>query len=272
MMRRAAVLGSPIAHSRSPVLHAAAYAALGLDWDYQAIEVTSGGLAEFRASLDETWIGLSLTMPLKTEALGIVDELTPEAERIGAVNTITIQGGTWFGSNTDVPAMTALLDGVTGNATILGAGATARSAVVALADLGVSDIVIWARRTEPALTLASYAESLGIGARGQSGPVDAALLQAPIVVNTLPGDAASHWASAIPDPTDGVLLDAAYDPWPPPMTLRWPAHLVRSGFDLLLNQAARQVESWTGLPAPRSAMAAALLSTIPKQTLDRALH
>jgi shikimate dehydrogenase len=272
MMRRAAVLGSPVKHSRSPVLHSAAYAALKLDWDYRAIEVMSGGLAEFRAGLDGTWVGLSLTMPLKIEALGIVDELTPEAERIGAVNTITIREGTWLGSNTDVPAMTTLLGGLTGNATILGAGATARSAVVALADLGVSRIVIWARRPEQALDLVRYAETLGIDARGQSGPVDAALLQAPIVVNTLPGDAASHWASAVSDRTEGVLLDAAYDPWPPPMTAQWPAHLVRSGFDLLLDQAARQVETWTDHPAPRSAMADALLSTIPKQTLDRALH
>lgn len=272
MKRRAAVLGSPISHSRSPVLHTAAYAALGLDLEYQAIEVQSGGLREFRAGLDDTWVGLSLTMPLKIEALELLDEVTPEADRIGAVNTITIRDGTWFGANTDVPAMTGLLRDSGSSATILGAGATARSAVVALADLGVRDVVIWARRDEAARQLARYAESFGMNARGASGSVDPALMRAPIVVNTLPGDASSTWAHAIPGVPEGVLLDAAYDPWPPPMTSRWPAHQIRSGFDLLLDQAARQIEIWTGSVAPRQAMAEALLSTIPQQTLDRALH
>lgn len=275
MRRRAAVLGSPIAHSRSPVLHTAAYSALGLDWDYQAINVGSGGLAEFRAGLDDTWIGLSLTMPLKIEALDLLDGLTPEAERVGAVNTITIQGGRWFGANTDVPAMTGLLGGQGGrggSATILGAGATARSAVVAVADLGVADLVIWARRDESARMLARYAQSLGIDATSQSGPVDSALMCAGIVVNTLPGDAAFAWANALPDVPTGILLDAVYDPWPPPMTAQWPANHIRSGFDLLLDQAVRQVEIWTECPAPRAAMADALLSTIPLETLDRALH
>jgi shikimate dehydrogenase len=272
MKRRAAVLGSPIAHSRSPLLHNAAYAALDLDWDYTAIDVPAGQLADFKASMDETWLGLSLTMPLKVEVLSLLDEISPAAQRIGAVNTVTVHEGRWLGSNTDVPAMVELLKGSAGVATILGAGATARSAVAALASLGVPEVAVWARRSEPARLLVGEAAASGVLGRDHSGPPDGALLRAGIVINTLPADAAAAWADVIPPQPAGRLLDAVYDPWPPPLTERWPAEQVRSGFDLLLNQAVRQVELWSGRPAPRQVMADALLSTIPAKDLDRALH
>lgn len=270
MMRRAAVLGSPIAHSRSPVLHNAAYAALDLDWTYTAIDVPAGTLAQFKRSLDDSWLGFSLTMPLKVEVLPLLDEISADAARIGAVNTVTIREGRWWGSNTDVPAMVELLAGCRGSATILGAGATARSALHALASLGIRDVTVWARRLEAAQTLVLEAGDLGMHLRAVSGPPDGALLVADALVNTVPDTTA--WADVTVPQPPGRLLDAVYDPWPPPLTARWPAAHVRSGFDLLLAQATRQVELWTGSPAPRSTMATALLSTVPETDLDRALH
>jgi shikimate dehydrogenase len=284
MSRRAAVLGSPIAHSRSPLLHNAAYAALGLDWEYTAIDVPRGQLGTFKAGLDDTWLGFSLTMPLKIEVLPLLDDITPEAQRIGAVNTVTVRDGRWLGSNTDVPAMIDLLSDATDvtdvtdvtdaavSATVLGAGATARSALAALAHMQIANVAIWARRPEASRELAEEATALGLVVGDFSGPADETLLAADIVVNTLPADAAAAWSHLCPKSAPGRLLDAVYDPWPPPLTAHWPAEQVRSGFDLLLNQAARQVEIWTGQPAPRTVMADALLSTLPKQDLDRALH
>lgn len=269
MRRHAAVLGSPIEHSRSPLLHNAAYATLGLDWDYTAIDVPAGGLAEFKTSLDESWLGFSLTMPLKVEVLPLLDGISDAARRIGAVNTVTVQDGGWFGDNTDVPAMIRLLAGHDGTALVLGTGATARSAVVALSHLDIDAAHIWGRRPEAAQDIARYATSFGLNAKTLIEP---APLHADIVVNTLPDTASAKWADVLSAQPHGLLLDAIYDPWPPPLTAIWPSERVRSGFDLLLEQAALQIELWSGRDAPRRAMGDALLSTIPEGTLDRALH
>ena len=139
-MPRAAVLGSPISHSRSPDLHRAAYAELGLDWTYEAIECNDRDFAAFFAGLDEHWRGLSLTMPLKEVVLDVVEDVDDRARRVHSANTVwrTADSSTWRATNTDIPGICSALGDVgvdrLERVRILGAGATARSAVAAVAD------------------------------------------------------------------------------------------------------------------------------------------
>ena len=137
---KCAVLGDPIAHSLSPVLHRAAYAELGLDWTYAAVRVPAGTLLPFLEGLDGTWRGLSLTMPLKRELVPLADEVSDVARRAGAANTLVLADGRRIAHNTDVPGAASAIreryDGPVHAATILGGGATATSVGLALADLG----------------------------------------------------------------------------------------------------------------------------------------
>ncbi len=262
--RRAAVLGSPIAHSLSPALHRAAYAALDLDWTYDAVEVDEAGLEGFIAGLDDSWAGLSLTMPLKEAVLSLLAEVDPLAATLRSVNTVLPAGdGSWTGTNTDVDGIVEALhragvDDAPATATILGAGATARSVAAALARLGTSAVVVCARRPAQAREVAALAHAVGVPGTQVAGlePL-AELVAADVVVSTLPGDAAVSWAELAGD-APGVLLDASYHPWPTPLAAAWPAGRVASGRDMLLWQAVRQVELMTGRPAPSAAMAAAL--------------
>ncbi|MCW2795672.1 MAG: shikimate dehydrogenase, partial [Nocardioides sp.] len=128
---KCAVLGDPVAHSLSPVLHRAGYAALGLDWEYDARRVPSGGLPGFLETLDESWRGLSLTMPLKREAMPLADNVSERAALVGAANTLVLDDGAVHADNTDLPGAVAALreryaGAVTGG-TVLGGGATAAS-------------------------------------------------------------------------------------------------------------------------------------------------
>src|SRR3954453_12117135 len=147
--RRCAVLGSPIGHSLSPVLHRAAYAAEGLDWSYEAIEVTEEGLPAFLDDLDGSWRGLSLTMPLKRAVVPLLDSLSGRAAQAGAVNTVLFDGGARVGHNTDIPGAAAALterwDGPLRTAVVVGGGATAASVLLALADLGCERATILVR-------------------------------------------------------------------------------------------------------------------------------
>lgn len=240
---RLAVLGSPIAHSRSPQLHAAAYRVLGLDWTYERREVAEGSLAPFIAGLDDGWRGLSVTMPLKAEALACADRITDVAEETGAVNTLLLgmpEGV--LGFNTDVyGVMRALRDaGIerVGSVLLLGAGATARSVVSAVRRLGAASVTTVARRAPAAADLAAYAEALG--AVGESRLLDEALpTDVDLVVNTIPGGAAADIAFDA-RVTERALFEIAYDPWPSPLVSRWAGPVV-SGLDMLVHQALAQV-------------------------------
>ena len=147
--QRCGVLGDPISHSLSPVLHRAAYSALGLDWSYDAHRVPAGGLESFVAGLDASWRGLSLTMPLKREALALADRVTDRARLAGAVNTLLLEGDERVGDNTDLPGAVAAIRERTSlplaSAAILGGGATAASIGLALVDLGVTTIEVLVR-------------------------------------------------------------------------------------------------------------------------------
>jgi len=255
--RRAAVLGSPIAHSRSPQLHLAAYRALGLtDWTYERVECTGEQLPALVSGLGPEWVGLSVTMPGKFAALRYASERTERAQLAGSANTLVRIDGGWRADNTDVDGVIGALGSVTGSAAVLGSGGTAPAAVLALAALGVRELAVVARNPDKAASLLALGEQLGMAVRWASLGVRLDGLGA--VVNTLPAEVAGQIAGSVVGVP--VLLDAIYDPWPTPLAVAVEAAggRVISGLQMLLNQAYSQVEQFTGMPAPREEMAAAL--------------
>ena len=262
MTQQAAVLGSPISHSLSPTLHRAAYVALGLDWVYTAIEVQEDELAAFVATLDSSWVGLSLTMPLKEVAFNVATEVDQVAKKVRSINTLLRTDNGWLGTNTDVFGIVQALSGVQvgdglASAVILGAGATARSAVAALSQLNAKSVKVAARRPEQVQDLIALADEFGLNAQSLSWEPEAGALDAEVVISTLPGEAGSGWAQIAHQAT-GALLDAAYHPWPTPLAAHWSNTRIASGRDMLIWQAAEQVRLMTGLPAPVQAMRASL--------------
>jgi shikimate dehydrogenase len=278
---KAAVLGSPIAHSLSPVLHRAAYRALALDdWTYEAIECDVGGLAGLVESLDDQWAGLSLTMPLKRTVLPLLDRADPLVEVTGGANTVVCRPDGRYGYNTDVrgivDALTEAGVRAAGSATILGGGATACSALAALPELGASAAVVFVRDPSRAAGLLATAERLRLRVRlrpfaalaesDPAGPVAAAASGAPdpapgLLISTVPAGAADAFAERIrlTGRAPAALLDVVYNPWPTPLADAASAAgaMVANGFAMLLHQAAGQVELMTGKPAPLEAMRAA---------------
>lgn len=269
---RAAVLGSPIAHSLSPVLHTAAYAALGLDdWIYTAIECDEAGLPALLASCDRQWAGLSLTMPLKRAVLPLLDRTEPLATEVGGANTVVFEGGERHGYNTDVPGMVAALAeaGVTSpaSATILGAGATACAALAALRETGLRSAVVLVRDRARAGDLLTAAARLGMAV--DLRPFGEEVRDGDLLVSTVPAGAADFYAerSGLERPAPAVL-DVVYAPWPTPLAqaAAKSGAVVVSGFDLLLHQAARQVELMTGIkPAPLDPMRTAGQSELARR-------
>jgi shikimate dehydrogenase len=270
---RAAVLGSPIAHSLSPVLHTAAYTAAGLDgWTYSAIECDEARLPGFIASRDGRWAGLSLTMPLKRAVLPLLDHTEPLAVQVGGANTVVFADGERHGYNTDVPGMvTALAEaGVTApaSATILGAGATACAALAALRATGLAAAVVHVRDQARADDLLAAAERLDMAV--DLRPFGSQVRDGDLLISTVPAGAADLYAERAFGPPLGpaAVLDVVYSPWPTALAQAAAKSgvAVVSGFDLLLHQAARQVELMTGVePAPVPAMRAAGQSELARR-------
>lgn len=263
--RRAAVLGSPIAHSLSPVLHRAAYAELGLsNWSYDLFDVDEAALPGFVAGLGPEWAGLSLTMPLKRAVMPLVDEITETAASVEAVNTLVFtDDGRKVGDNTDIPGMVAALRerGIeeVESAAILGAGATASSALAALARVCTGEVVAYVRSAERAAEMRGWGERLGVPVRTADWADAAEALRAPLVVATTPAGATDALAAETPE-RPATLFDVLYEPWPTVLAARWSAYggAVVGGLDLLVHQAVLQVEQMTGRkPAPVVAMRAA---------------
>lgn len=263
---RAAVLGSPVSHSLSPLLHTTAYAALGLtDWTYARREVEAAELAGVVAGLDDTWRGLSLTMPLKEVALHVATTVSGTAREAGAVNTLVRRGdGGWDGHNTDVAGISrALGPGAhAGRATLLGSGATSRSAALALVDLGMREVVVAARNADAAEAVVHLLVAHGVTAT--LVPLgDWAHDPGAVVVSTLPPGASRAVGAVLDAPgtdlTGVTLLDVVYADWPTPLAraARARGADVVSGLEMLIGQAAVQVELFTGRPAPLEAMAEA---------------
>lgn len=242
MRRRLAVWGDPIGHSKSPALHAAAYAVLGLDWEYGRRQVDADGLSDALSELGDDWRGLSLTMPLKEAAFRAAQLSDAHAELTGAVNTLLL-GDRIEGFNTDVGGIVdALAEAGTSSTDavrILGAGATAASALVAVSDLGATRVEVLARRPERAAALIEMGRRLDLAV--SVGSLDAPGFVADLTVATLPS------GTVLPDDTaqtlserGGVLFDAAYAPWPSALAADWAGGIV-SGLGMLLHQAVRQI-------------------------------
>ncbi len=260
--RRAAVLGSPIAHSLSPVLHRAAYAELGLEgWTYDRFEVDEQALPGFFETLGSEWAGLSLTMPLKRAVIPLLDSVSDTAASVDAVNTVVLgEDGRRTGDNTDIPGMVAALrehgiDKVE-TAAVLGAGATASSALAALARICPGEIVVHVRSEARAAEMRQWAERLDVTVRIAAWDDAEQALHAPLVVNTTPAGVTDFLARAVPE-RPAALFDVLYDPGRPSSRPagRRTAGAVVSGLDLLVHQAVLQVEQMTGRsPAPLEAM------------------
>jgi shikimate dehydrogenase len=264
--RYAGVLGKPIRHSLSPVIHNAGYAAAHLTgWHYTANECDAAGLAGHVTSLGPQWAGLSLTMPLKEVALDVADEVSPVAAALGAANTLVrLPDGTWRAENTDAPGMVdALLHaGVStaGAISVLGAGGTARAALAAARDLGAAAVTVYARRLAAIEELDPVAADLGITLVGAEWPGASAVGEAQVVISTVPKGVADPLAAVVRWRPGAVYFDAVYDPWPTPLAAAASAAgcQIVSGLDLLLAQAVLQFELFTGVDAPVHAMRDAL--------------
>jgi shikimate dehydrogenase len=273
--RRAAVLGAPIAHSLSPALHTAAYRALGLtDWSYEAIECDEAGLPGLLASLGPDWAGLSLTMPLKRVVLPLLDHTDPLATTVAAANTVILKDGRRLGFNTDVGGIVAAIRaaGVSpeGNVVVLGAGATACSALAALHETGASGVTVAVRSRPRAEPLTKVAAQLGLPV--QLTGLDAeglARRRWDVLISTIPAGAGVAAASlfAAGTVTARAVMDVGYDPWPTPLAAAAAesGSAVISGYELLVQQAAGQFELMTGQAAPVEIMRAAGLAELNRR-------
>ncbi len=267
---KCAVLGDPVAHSLSPVLHRAGYAAVGLEWDYDAVQVPAGDLAGFVAGLGEGWRGLSVTAPLKREAMILADVSSERVRLVRAANTLVLTGEEVHADNTDLPGAVAAIReryaGPIGDALILGAGATAASAGLALAELGATRIAIAAR------TATRASDTVAAIAAHPRGPrvrvVDLATVELEeenVVVSTVPAVAQTPGLIARVGHVE-VLFDVVYNPWPTPLARAASGTLV-SGLDLLVHQAALQFTAFTGVAAPLVAMRAAGEAALARRSM-----
>jgi shikimate dehydrogenase len=255
---RAAVIGSPVAHSLSPVLHLGAYAALGLPWGYERVECDVAGLPATLDRLASTHVGLSVTMPLKSAVVPLLDEVVGVGARLGAVNTVVLTDGRRVGHNTDVTGVRAGLDalGLTGpdvlaglRVVVLGAGGAARAVLAGLADSGCTAVEVLARDPARAGRLTGLGPDVTVRPWAAPGPAD-------LLVSAVPAA-----ASAELDMTGcRYVFDLAYGTEPTPLmgaARRAGAEAV-DGLPMLVAQAAEQVRLFAGNPAPLTAMAAAL--------------
>jgi shikimate dehydrogenase len=254
---RCAVLGDPIGHSLSPVIHRAAYEALGLQgWQYDAVQVSSGGLAAFVAGLDPAeWRGLSLTMPLKREAVPLLDSQDEWVRLASVCNTIVLdQDGRRHGLNTDVTGALMVLgehdDAPVDRAVVLGGGATAASLLLALAERGTRHATLVvrdpARADETVRAVLGHPRAPQVEVRAID-EMTSTVLDADILVSTVPASA------QVPELLAAVagiplVFEVVYEPWPSPLAdaAQLSGHTVLSGLDLLVAQAVNQVVAMTG--------------------------
>lgn len=242
------MLGSPISHSKSPALHRAAYDRLGLPWRYSAVEMDGRRLGEFIGGLDASWRGLSLTMPLKHEVLPLLDGVDEVAAITGAANTVLFDDdGARRGFNTDVGGIVRTLReaGVleVPRGVLVGGGATAASALVAMSQLGARAVRVLVRRPGAAAVLVELGSRLGVQV-DEGGPAELATIdRVDLVVSTVPGGTDLGVEASAGLVATAALLDVAYDPWPTPLAAGWIAGggTVVHGLGMLLHQALLQV-------------------------------
>ncbi|MGW6931648.1 shikimate dehydrogenase [Lentzea sp. NPDC054927] len=268
-MRKAAVIGSPIEHSLSPVLHNAAYAALGLDWEYTRLECTEAGVPALVASLGPEWVGLSCTMPTKRAALAVASSVTARASAVGAANTLVRTDSGWHADCTDVDGVVGALreKGFSGGSAgvVIGAGGTATAVLAGFAELGISSVSLVVRDPSRAAEAVATAARVGVAVEVLAlSSVDLAVLagSSDVLVSTVPAEATVPLAAALARAP--YVLDVIYHPWPTPVASAVEASGARlaTGLDMLLHQAFGQVEQFTGLAAPREVMRSALAAEL----------
>jgi shikimate dehydrogenase len=265
---RCAVLGDPVEHSLSPALHRAAYAALGLDWTYDAVRVASGGLVAYVAALGPEWRGLSLTMPLKREVVPLLTSRDRWTDVSGAANTVLLDpDGGRHGLNTDVPGAEAAVaeatdatDAPLRRALVLGGGATAASVLLALAERGLEEATVAVRDPGRAANTVAALARHPHPPQATVVPLDGLPPHGvDIVVSTIP--AAAQTSELVTSTRDvPVVFDVVYDPWPTPLVEAATAdgRTVVAGLDLLVWQAVDQVRAMTGrFDVPVAAMRSA---------------
>ena len=262
-LRRAAVLGRPVGHSLSPLLHRAAYTALELTgWSYDALDVGAEELPLLLAGLGPEWRGFSVTMPCKRAAVEVADEVDALPRLLRAANTLVrTEAGGWRAENTDVLGVGTALQGggveQVEHAAVLGAGGTAAAAAVALASLGARQVDVVVREPARAVDLLRVLDTLGVPTTVVS--LNSAVVEADVVVSTVPVGG-QEAVAALPWTAGQTVLDVLYDPWPTPLATAVTAAggSVVGGLEMLFWQATAQVELMTGQPAPLDAMRAAL--------------
>lgn len=274
---RAYVIGDPVKHSLSPAIHNAAYQYCGIPATFATHEVSSEELAGFMADLPADLLGLAVTMPHKQAIFAHVDAVEPLAQAVGAINTVVACANVRTGFNTDVYGIAQALIEAAGSdpdfaagapAVILGARATASSALAALGQLHVGPISVVARNFGGAGSISLAQTRLGVQTtpipwRDQKA-VHAALSQARVVVSTVPATVADVWAPQLRIGQDAIILDAAYHPWPSKLAEAGQALGARicSGHDMLLHQACQQFTLMTGQAAPVEVMRQALQAAL----------
>lgn len=258
MAKHLAIVGDPVEHSRSPQLHSAAYAALGLDWSYERVRVPAGQLADFVARLDDSWLGLSVTMPLKGEARALAVECDDVSSVTGVANTLvsvdsryrptenSTNSAAFRAFNTDVAGLEnpirRLGISTLSSATLIGAGATAKSALVALSHLGCRDVSVVVRDTTRVDEVTELASTLGLNLATYALTELASVPQASLTISSVPGGA-NVSLDELSREADDLLFDIAYDVWPSPVARAWATRGGRtlSGLSMLAAQALEQV-------------------------------
>ncbi|NLC97457.1 MAG: shikimate dehydrogenase [Actinomycetales bacterium] len=247
---RCGVLGSPISHSLSPAMHRAAYRELGLDWEYQAIEIGAGGLEHFLARCDDSWRGFSVTAPLKLEAAAAAQHKSDDVLKLSVANTLIRSAAGWNASNTDVPGATSALHAVGINRVntvrIYGAGATAISMAYVASKLGATQLELRVRNRGTALETAAFAQSLGLNTE-IAAITDEPAASVDLVVTTVPAPAVAGLEHSI-TATANAVFDVVYDPWPTPVMVsaQHDGTPLVTGIDLLAHQAVLQLTAMTG--------------------------
>ena len=260
-LHRAAVLGAPVGHSLSPALHRAGFAALGLtDWSYDRLECDGDRLPGLITDCGPEWLGFSVTMPGKAAAAAVATLRTARVEALGVANTLYREAGSWAAENTDVEGLIGALQaaGLTSvdRVLVLGGGHTARAVLAGVAEMGGTRVTLAGRRPTSTSRAAELGIRLGLVTREidlSEAAVSGAATGADLVASTLPAGVPDRLAAALA----GVpaLLDAVYHPWPTPLAAAGGAHRITvTGLDMLLHQAFRQFELFTGHPAPAVAM------------------
>jgi len=245
--RRHEVWGAPIAHSQSPQLHRAAYAALGLEWEYRRVEVDEASLPIAFSTMDSVVQGLSLTMPLKEGILELVSDHRGPVDLLHAANTVVKSEEGWWLDNTDWWGVKRALEdhgmGERSTVWLLGAGATARSVLYALSQLSAGHVVLVVRDPARARVSSVLAQTLGVSHETRVFDDLHSAPQPHWVVSTIPRGTIDHPELFADVAMGSEYLDAAYDPWPTPLAQVWAAadRTTVSGLDMLANQALAQV-------------------------------